>query len=320
VNKRFRINIKENFSQFRRIKTRAFSSLTIFITVCILVTEFIYLIFYIYLEKWKIDNNYGFYLAFIIPLIIGYVFGKLHIDLNKALTESNSRFKIRSDRNEHLLLILAHDVRSPVKSLFILTERLGNDSLPLAEAKVLSASINRRSSDTLVVIDNLLSWIQSQTMSLLANIQKFDIGELILIELREQKASANLKDISLDFQNHKNSFPFGDQAMVSIIIRNILNNSIKFTDIGGKISIELRNTEKYCLLTISDTGSELNTAHLPSFYAEPINEFGSIGEKKYGLGLKLSQEYALKNNGALEHKHNHIGGVTATLKVPLQSY
>ncbi|MBL4670852.1 MAG: HAMP domain-containing histidine kinase [Arenicella sp.] len=304
---------------FRRTKNLTSSSLPIFMAVSILISELVFLGFYLYLELWKRDHSYGFYIAFIIPLIISYFSGKQHIAVNNTLARNLSRLKIHSGRSEQLLSILAHDVRSPVSSLFMLTEMLENDSLPLDEVKELARDINQRSNDTLIVIDNLLSWLQSQTTSLQANIEELDMTELILTEVQGQRTSANLKSIDLNFHNITNSLPFGDRGMVSAIIRNILNNAIKFTDVGGKVIVELSNKKYCCLVTISDTGSEAHKATLPAASDEPISEFGTLSEKGFGLGLKLCREYALKSKGVLELSHNDIGGVTATLELPLQS-
>lgn len=109
--------------------------------------------------------------------------------------------------------------------------------------------------------------------------------------------------------------------MASLVIRNILNNAIKFTDKGGLITIDLaQKIDKVCI-TISDTGIGMNATQIHAFNTDE-NQLGQTAlgtnkEKGTGLGLTLCKSFANLMNAKLTVANNQPKGTIFTFCLPL---
>lgn len=289
-----------------------FSSIHIFVALCVLTSELIYLAFYLYSERSGEGYIYGFAVAFFIPLFIGYILGTSRIKLTNELAETNTRLKQLYETSDQLLTILAHDVRGPIGSLIMLSDMVIDESLSAEEAKEMIRNVNEKSRHTLHVIDNLLSWITSQQEDKEPQAERFNITELVLRELKVQTIGAELKNINVESHLSDSIYAWGDAGMISTIIRNLLNNAVKFTEVNGQINIDIGSDDKHCLLKISNSGTELANQNQNLLLEENRIE---NKEKGFGLGLKLSKEYAKKNDCDLILTTNNIGGATAKLTI-----
>lgn len=89
--------------------------------------------------------------------------------------------------------------------------------------------------------------------------------------------------------------------MVSLVIRNILSNAIKFTFEGGKIELYDSETEKHIILTIKDNGIGMDEETINRILnaGKYISKAGTNNEAGTVLGLLLCQDFLNMNNGKL---------------------
>ncbi len=88
--------------------------------------------------------------------------------------------------------------------------------------------------------------------------------------------------------------------MVKLIVRNLLENAVKFTSPGGMIRIEMENLINELKVSIVNTGagiSEENIRKILSDY-EFYSTYGTDNEKGTGLGLKLVKNFISRQNGS----------------------
>jgi signal transduction histidine kinase len=305
-------SINTTIADWGLIHQLAFSSLPVFVGICIVTSELIYLAAYVFLQRSGQDYIYGFYLAFFIPLFIGYFLGKSRIKLTRQLAKSCARLEQLYDTSDQLLTILAHDVRGPIGSLIMLSDMVMDESLSPQEAKKMIKNVNEKSRQTLHVIDNLLSWIASQQEDNHANAERFNMTELVLRELKVQSIGAELKNIQVESRLSASIYAWGDAGMISTIIRNLLNNAVKFTELNGRIMVDIGSDDKLCRLEISNTGNEKLNLNQDLLFDK---KNAHSQEKGFGFGLKLSREYAQQNNCDLLLTRNDLGGATAKLTI-----
>ena len=94
-------------------------------------------------------------------------------------------------------------------------------------------------------------------------------------------------------------------GMIKTVIRNLMSNALKFTNIGGKINIvsseHFENNEKYIKLSIIDNGVGIPKDRLNGLFKIDKSEstIGTNNEEGTGLGLILCKEFIEKNNGKI---------------------
>jgi len=89
--------------------------------------------------------------------------------------------------------------------------------------------------------------------------------------------------------------------MVKAIIRNLLSNAIKFTEIGGKVSVDVKITSKMAEVTVKDSGVGIDQKNIKRLFRidDQYKSEGTAKEQGTGLGLILCKEFIEKNNGKI---------------------
>ena len=150
------------------------------------------------------------------------------------------------------------------------------------------------------LLDNLLHWALSQTKQ-----GYFEITATRLFFMVEQMAY-NYKPLMLEkniqFENKvlKKAIAFADQESLKLIIRNLLDNAIKFSNKDGIIKVYSRNEqEDYCDLIVEDTGMGMSNDTRLKLLEDTL----LLSKKEHetvigtGLGLQLCKTMIKKNNG-----------------------
>jgi len=229
---------------------------------------------------------------------------------NKILTEKN---RIISDKNNSLtslnatkdkfLSIVAHDLKNPFNAVLGFTDLLLDryteleDSMRQEYIEIIHKSALHGS----LLLDTLLTWSRSQMGVMKCNPIPFNMGQLIMEEMESFEEKALAKSISLEFSENETVLVHADSDMIRTVVRNLSNNSIKFTKEKGKVifSIEIENGK--AVIAVEDNGVGISSEdksklfNLDSNYSKP----GTSNEKGTGLGLILCKDFVEKNGGEI---------------------
>lgn len=235
---------------------------------------------------------------------------KIKDEINKELT--NSQHKLRRINNNlekanqtknKLFSIIAHDMKNAIGGVRNLNQILVDDfdKFDNDEKKVYIQLMNISSNDMYKLLENLLLWSRTQRGQIRPN-KEINIpyyiskSNIVLYSRQiEEKKLTIINHIPQDF-----SFIF-DANMLDTIVRNLLNNAIKFSNDGGEIQFFLEDKGKYVQFTIKDNGvgmSPEKAANIFSLDKTKTTE-GTKGEKGTGLGLLVCYEFVQFHNGKI---------------------
>jgi signal transduction histidine kinase len=109
--------------------------------------------------------------------------------------------------------------------------------------------------------------------------------------------------------------------MLKTILRNLISNSIKFTNPAGLIEIKAIQKKNFVEITVSDDGVGIDAETLKDLFVLHINDtkLGTAKESGSGLGLILCKEFAEKHSGKIGVESEIGKGSTFTLNLPLGS-
>ena len=111
---------------------------------------------------------------------------------------------------------------------------------------------------------------------------------------------------------------YGDQNMVSTILRNLISNAIKFTRPKGKITVSTKSSRNKIQILVTDNGIGIPEDLAGKLFRidEQVIRTGTANEEGTGLGLILSMEFARKNSGSLTASSKSGKGSIFTLELP----
>lgn len=241
------------------------------------------------------------------------------------LKELNAELEDLNNRKDKFFSIIAHDLKNPFTSLLLISEMFNNDIAMFSqdELQSMAKTIYTSSNNLYKLLENLLEWSRIQLSHIDIVPKKFDIHSLakqcsdILKSMAQQK---ELKlNISSEITDRSEAFVFADIHMIETVIRNLINNAIKFTERNGKIEVLItKKDESYIRVSIIDNGIGMDEKTLSNLFKidAKVSSKGTEGEPSAGLGLILCKELAEKNNGKVSVESELKEGTAFHLDIP----
>lgn len=255
-------------------------------------------------------------------LLIGgvYVYGQKVKNAKIILTQKEKLDELNATKDQ-LFSIVSHDLRSSVNALKTsnakLTTSLETKNYSELDLLLLQNSVIANGAYSL--LDNLLHWAMLQTKQLYFS--KDSVHLYSIVQQIEYNYKPLLLDKGLTFENavSKNSFVWVDLDSLKIILRNLLDNAIKFSHENGKISIYTVETNTtFCQLVLQDSGLGMS----PETINELLQDNELLAKKSNseiigtGLGMQLCKQMIQKNSGTLTIESELNKGTKMILTFP----
>jgi signal transduction histidine kinase len=260
-------------------------------------------------------------LALLLLLIGGvYVYAQKVKNAKIILTQKEKLDELNATKDQ-LFSIVSHDLRSSVNALKTSNAKL-TTSLETKNYSELDQLLHQNSAianGAYSLLDNLLHWALLQTKQLYFS--KDSVHLYSIVQQIEYNYKPLLLDKSIAFENavSKNSFIFVDLDSLKIVLRNLLDNAIKFSPENSKISFyTVETNSNFCQLVIQDSGLGMNQNTINELLED--NEL--LAKKSNseiigtGLGMQLCKQMIKKNGGTLAIESELNKGTKMILSFP----
>jgi signal transduction histidine kinase len=199
--------------------------------------------------------------------------------------------------------IIAHDLKNPFNTILGFSELLSTKYHKLSEEKKLKYSevIYDSSRNIYSLLENLLQWARTQTDKIAFEPIVFDLKQIVDQNIMLLKENLTDKKITVSHNIKDECKVYADRNMINAVIRNILTNAIKFTNINGEILINSIEKNGLIEVSIKDNGIGMSEEEIGKLFRVDVNfsRNGTGGETGTGLGLILCKEFVEKNGGII---------------------
>jgi two-component system sensor histidine kinase/response regulator len=270
----------------------------------------------------KLDRYIDFssaYVTVVAVILFTFYVIRRNYEIEKKLTEEKTaEMKVLNDENNKLLSIISHDLRAPLSNIQNYLELLSQIDLNTAERAEIEDQLLLSTRGTLDLLNNVLSWSKNQMDGIKFNRKIVDVSELLSSHLLIFQPIAQRKRIILQVEIDPLSKIYSNGDMVQLIIRNLVNNAIKFTAYGGKITVTSSTLGNSCLITVKDSGNGL-PAKLSDqiFNLNAESTTGTGNEKGVGLGLVLCKQFTEALGGRIWFNCHANTGMSFFVEFPL---
>lgn len=215
-------------------------------------------------------------------------------------TQKEQLEKIDEQKNR-LFSIIGHDVRGPlmlIRGYLDLLEQ--KDSISESESKQLRQQLQESVDGTIEMLENLLEWsrLHYQQQTQLEQVAVSSIIEkvLVLLEKQAEKKKIAIKRILLE---NKITIP-GNERIMELVFRNVVQNAIKFTSSNGIIEIEELVEDNFYIVKVKDNGMGMSPEQMKSLFSFKVKTtYGTHREKGTGMGLMLCKELLIGIKGTI---------------------
>lgn len=250
-----------------------------------------------------------------------------HIEDNlKMLQKSNKELEDAREEQEQLNVtkdklfsIIAHDIKNPLSIIKTFSDLLivKYDGIEEKRKLLYIESINNSANKLFSLLENLLFWSRAQMNAIKLKKEDsdlFDIVQTIYLLYEEQFKQKGVKFIN---GLSEPTVIHVDQNMIMLVIRNIINNALKFTGEGNTVEVDCVVEDKYLRVNIKDNGVGIAQERLPKIFSVSLNKStqGTKGESGTGIGLMLCKEFVELHGGTISV--NSIEGIETVFSFTL---
>ncbi|RXK83408.1 sensor histidine kinase [Filimonas effusa] len=217
-----------------------------------------------------------------------------------------------------LFSVISHDLKSPLAAAVSLGQLINEFQHDEADRKELQKELLNINKATLDMFTNLVAWSSTQMQGARARLTKVDLRSCINNVLQIQQRFLTGKQIRIHVELVAEPAVKADVDMMELVIRNIVQNAIKFSPVGGEIWITNRITRGRYVLMIRDKGVGINAARLKHLFTLSIDSsYGTGNEKGSGLGLHLCKEFMKLQGGQIWASSVEHMGSTFYISIPV---
>jgi signal transduction histidine kinase len=218
--------------------------------------------------------------------------------------------------------IIAHDLKNPFSGLIGASELLIDyiDKYDIDNIKKISLLLNDSAKHGYAILENLLEWSRSQTGNIKFNPQHLNIKELVEDIISNMNPFVLQKKIELQSKIFEDIEAVADKEMIRTVLRNLINNSVKFTRARGKIYVFAEKCENSVTITVKDTGTGIPEKDIDKLFRIDIKYTnpGTAQERGTGLGLLLCKEFVEKHNGRIWVESTEGKGSKFKFSIPVK--
>ena len=225
---------------------------------------------------------------------------------NDQLETLNNQLGIANDTKAKLFGIIGHDLRSPASQIVQLLQLqkekpglLNEQTRQKHEEKLKAASEN-----VLETMEDILLWSKSQMQNFTPQFRQTKIAVTVDKEIHFLQQRIEEKNIVVDNKVDENLLQDTDENFVSVIIRNLLQNAVKYSDNGSTISIV--NTAKELKVTNQSSESSAETLNT-------LLQNKQVSSKTSGFGLQIASDLAASIKAKIFFERNDNTHLTAVL-------
>lgn len=221
---------------------------------------------------------------------------------------------------------VSHELRTPLTSVKSYLEALDDGALTESVApSFIKVSLDETNRMMRMITDLLsLSRIDNQTSHLDVELTNFTAFMNYILErfdqIQSQQSTNKVYEIIRDYPD-KSVWIEIDTDKMTQVIDNILNNAIKYSPDGGKVTVTMQTTDTQLILSISDQGLGIPKKDLPLIFDRfyRVDKARSRAQGGTGLGLAIAKEIVKQHKGFIWANSEEGEGSTFTIVLPYEN-
>lgn len=238
-----------------------------------------------------------------------FVFFGIYISVNKNRQQNEALNQIQKEKDRaleeleslnvkknQLLAVLSHDLRSPIGTLSETLELAEKDTFDKDELELIFSELKNQSFHLNKVLNNTLEWVLAELEDRDSETTEVKPSELLEEMRKIMQVQASRKRQKIQTIREGDDIPLViEQNEVKIILKNLLDNAIKFSPLGAKIELKSIKTGSDLRWEVKNEWPEAQLAVSPDLFEFKVKtSFGTRREKGSGLGLPLCKKIADK--------------------------
>ena len=205
---------------------------------------------------------------------------------------------------------ISHQVKTPIANVKLYAGILNRQDIPAEKRTQFSVSMEAQINKLDFLMQSLVKMSRLETGTFILNPVESRLIDTIAQAMNTVWSKAEQKDIEISTACGTDITVWHDPKWTAEAIGNILDNAVKYTQAGGKISVTVRPWQFYTRIDISDTGIGISKEHYNHIFQRFYREEKVAAEEGVGLGLYLANGIITRQKGYISVKSRVGEGTT----------
>lgn len=245
-----------------------------------------------------------------------------HDELAGLITKFNSMAtsleQLENSRRSFVANV-SHEFKTPMTTIGGFINGILDGTIPPEKQdyylEIVSSEINRLSKMVTMMLN--ISKIETGNADL--TIEQFDISQKLVATFLGFEQLVSKKNIDIEgFEDLPTAIIHGDSAMIDQVIYNLVDNAVKFTNEGGKITVNAATDKKYAYFSVTNSGKGIPKKDINKVFERfyKVDQSRSTDVKSTGLGLFLVKSIVDLHGGTITVESEPDNFTRFTVKLP----
>lgn len=257
--------------------------------------------------------------------------GKLQAKLNQLneVIEQRAGENLRQrELLEAIISDISHQVKTPIASIRMYHDLLGRKELGKSRRAEFLGAVGHQVDKLEFFMKSMIRMSRLETGIVQVQPKQNPVYELIAQAVCDVALKAEKKKIDIVIDESVESSEsdgeklsaYFDARWTAEAVFNILDNSVKYTQDGGKIVISARKTDFFVRIGIRDNGRGIAEARIPLVFKRFYREPESADVEGVGIGLYLAREIVMNQRGFIEVHSREGEGTAVFVNLPVEIF
>jgi len=250
-------------------------------------------------EAWQVDyrlrgadGGYRWFNARAVPQldVVGRVLRWFGTTTDIEESRAAAQILQEADRQkDEFLATLAHELRNPLAPIRTAVQLLASPAVTTLARERATAVIGRQVGHMAHLLDDLIDIARITRRRLVLKKERISVDDLVETAMETARPLADAKRQALDATAASAGLQLvADPVRVAQILSNLLNNASKYTDVGGRIALDVQLEGEALVFSVTDSGIGLSGATIGKIFTMFAQEQSALDRSEGGLGIGLA--------------------------------
>jgi signal transduction histidine kinase len=212
---------------------------------------------------------------------------------------------------------VSHDLRTPLTRLRGTAELALSAETDVNRYREALADAVEECDRVLVMLDTLMDISEAESGTMALRRETFDLRDAASRAIELYRDVADAKGLSLDASLLEPVFVSADPVRIEQVAANLIDNAVKYTPGGGRLTVDVGRVDHRAMLRVRDTGVGIPQTELPRIWDRLFRGDRSRSDRGLGLGLSLVKAVVYAHGGTVDVSSEPENGSVFTVWLPL---
>ena len=213
---------------------------------------------------------------------------------------------------------MTHEIKTPIGAISLLSEAMEGALDDPAQMHKFAENLRREARRLSNLVTEIIQLSKVESADILATATPVNIAAVITEAVERTVVIAEAKSIDVDVKLPDDAHVMGDGELLTVAVKNLVENAIQYSDAGQKVGIGVRERKRKIDIVVSDHGVGIPTEEqsrvFERFYRVDASRDRTTGGT--GLGLSLVKHIVQRHRGSVSLFSEPGVGSTFTIRLP----